>query len=48
LRLIVSHLLWNFDLELSERTWKSWLDWTTHVVWDKPPLLVLLSHRNLV
>jgi len=47
MRLIISHMLWNFDLELSDRTTKNWLDQTAHVVWDKQPLLVKLSPRKL-
>jgi hypothetical protein len=48
MRLIVSHLLWNFDLELADRTDKNWLDQTAHVVWDKKPLFAKLSPRELV
>ena len=46
MRLIISHLLWNFDVELSDRTSKDWLDQTAHVVWDKKPLFVHLSPRK--
>jgi len=46
MRLIISHLLWNFDVELTNRTPKNWLDQTAHVVWDKKPLLVHLSPRE--
>ncbi|KAM0709203.1 hypothetical protein Q7P35_003240 [Cladosporium inversicolor] len=46
MRLIISHLLWNFDVELSDRTSKDWLDQTTHVVWDKKPFFVHLSPRK--
>jgi len=46
MRLIISHLLWNFDVELSDCTSKDWLDQTAHVVWDKKPLLVHLSPRK--
>jgi hypothetical protein len=47
IRLIISHLLWNFDLELSDPGSKNWTDQTSHVVWDKKPLLVRLSPRNV-
>ncbi len=48
MRLIISHLLWNFDVELSDCTSKDWRDKTAHVVWDKKPLLVHLSPRKAV
>lgn len=46
MRLIIAHILWNFDLELSDATAKDWLDQTVHVVWDKKPLIVKLSPRK--
>jgi hypothetical protein len=48
MRLIVSHLLWNFDLELANQTDRDWLDQTAHVVWDKKPLFARLLPRKLV
>jgi hypothetical protein len=45
MRLTISHLVWNFDLQLSNRTSKDWLDQTAHVLWDKKPLIVLWSPR---
>lgn len=47
IRLIISTLLWNFDLELDDRTSKDWLDQKNFVVWAKKPLLVRLSSRKL-
>ena len=46
MRVIISHLLWNFDVELSDHTSKDWLYRTAHVVWDKKPLFVNLSPRK--
>jgi hypothetical protein len=48
IRLIISHLLWNFDLELSDPGSKNWTDQTSHWVWVKKPLLVRLSPRKVV
>ena len=47
MRLIVSHLLWNFDLEADDVP-QDWLKQEVHVVWDKKPLMVGFCHRSKV
>lgn len=43
MRLILARLLWNFDLELDERS-KSWAhNMKSFILWEKPPLLVKLT-----
>ncbi|THW45121.1 cytochrome P450 [Aureobasidium pullulans] len=47
MRLIVAHLLWNFDLEADDVP-QDWLKQEVHVVWDKKPLMVGFCHRSKV
>ncbi|THX69009.1 cytochrome P450 [Aureobasidium pullulans] len=47
IRLILAHLLWNFDLEADDIPY-DWLDQGVHVVWDKKPLMTKLLHRNKI
>jgi cytochrome P450 len=49
MRLIMANLLWHFDVEVSEEMkGEDWLDQTTHLVWDKKPLLVKILPRGEV
>ena len=49
MRLIMANLLWHFDVQLArEMDGKDWLDQTTHLVWDKKPLLVKVLPRGEV
>jgi cytochrome P450 len=41
-RLILSKLLWNFDLRLGEKEW-DWYSQKAFLVWDKQPLYLELS-----
>ena len=44
----MANLLWHFDVELAEEMPGDWLDQTTHLVWDKKPLLVKILPRGEV
>jgi len=49
MRLIMANLLWHFDVQLAgEMEGKDWLDQTTHLVWDKKPLIVNVLPRGEV
>jgi hypothetical protein len=48
MRLIMANLLWHFDVEIAEEMGRGWLDQTTHLVWDKKPLLVKILARGEV
>jgi cytochrome P450 len=49
MRLIMANLLWHFDVEVAEEmSGGDWLDQTTHLVWDKKPLLVKILARGEV
>ena len=43
MKLIVSKLLWNFDLALEEDRTGDWMDQKVYVLWEKPPLWVRLT-----
>lgn len=45
MRLILAHLLWNFDLEAEDEAWK-WEDQKTWILWEKKPLNVKIRIRN--
>jgi cytochrome P450 len=43
MRLIIARLLWNFDLELEEKS-RRWIDgMKMFTLWEKPPLFVKLK-----
>lgn len=42
-RLILTQLIYNFDLELMEETKEDWEDQVVYLTWQKNPLLVRLS-----
>jgi hypothetical protein len=44
----MANLLWHFDVEIAEEMGGGWLDQTTHLVWDKKPLLVKILARGEV
>jgi hypothetical protein len=44
MRLVLAQILWNFDMELLEKS-KSWTEHLSYVLWDKPPLYVHLTPR---
>jgi hypothetical protein len=43
MRLILASILLHFDLEL-ERGQEQWMRQESHILWDKPPLLVKLKY----
>ncbi|KAJ0371552.1 hypothetical protein COL26b_009534 [Colletotrichum chrysophilum] len=45
LRLILSRMLWTFDLEISAES-QGWLSHNAFLMWDKPPLHVYLTPRT--
>lgn len=42
---MLASVLFHFDLELCD-TQSDWLHQETHILWDKPPLMVRLKIRN--
>ena len=44
MRLIVTRILWSFDLELSEESDK-WIEQEAYWTWHRPPLLMRLKER---
>ena len=44
MRLILAHVLWNFDLELAPKS-EDWADQKVYAIWDKPELYVKLKPR---
>jgi hypothetical protein len=42
MRVIITRLIWNFDLALDERS-RNWLDQKMFTMWEKPDLLVKLT-----
>ncbi|THX82829.1 putative cytochrome P450 monooxygenase [Aureobasidium pullulans] len=48
MRLIMANLLWHFDVELSGECDEGWLDQSSHLVWDKKPLMVKILARGSV
>lgn len=42
MRLTLAKILWNFDLELQEKS-KRWNEQSVHLVWVKGPLMVKLT-----
>lgn len=47
IRLILAHVLWHFDLELSEKTPADWLNQKSWLTWEKKPLMVKLKARKV-
>ena len=45
MRLVLAQILWNFDMEILEKS-KSWINHLSYVLWDKPPLWVHLTPRT--
>ena len=45
MRLILARVLWNFDLELCDKS-KYWNEQRTYVLWEKPALWCKLSLRK--
>lgn len=48
LRLILTRMIWNFDIRLPEGAWKenSWLDQKVYILWEKSALEVVLAERT--
>ncbi|KAI6244582.1 Trichothecene C-4 hydroxylase [Erysiphe necator] len=45
MRLIIAHVLWNFDMEL-ELDSLNWIDQKVYALWEKNPLNVKLYPRK--
>jgi len=43
MRVILARILWNFDLELEERSRMWAVDMKMFLLWEKPPLYVTLT-----
>ncbi|KAF2280273.1 cytochrome P450 [Westerdykella ornata] len=46
MRLIISKVLYNFDLELCPES-DNWMNQDTYIIWEKPPLMVKLKDRGV-
>ncbi|KAA6416221.1 MAG: Cytochrome E- group I [Lasallia pustulata] len=46
IRLVLSKLLWNFDLELCDES-RNWVHQEVYIIWDKPALMVRLRDRRV-
>lgn len=47
MRLILAHVLWNFDLELMAES-TDWSHQKVYAIWDKSPLYVKLKPREQI
>lgn len=47
MRLILAHVLWNFDLELATES-TDWSRQKVYAIWDKSPLYVKLKPREQI
>lgn len=43
MRAILANIVLNFDMQLSEKTGKQWMDQKAYLVWDKTPLFINLK-----
>jgi hypothetical protein len=43
MRLILARLIWNFDIELEEKSKARGENQKMYLMWDKPPLMVRLK-----
>lgn len=46
MRLLMTLLLWHFDLELMDES-EDWIDQKIFTLWEKGPLMVKLSPRKV-
>ena len=47
MRLLLSHVLFQFDLELSDKSaGVDWFDQESHILWEKQPLFVKMTSVN--
>lgn len=44
-RLLAAQLLYNFDLELCDKT-RDWMDQRVYILWDKTPLMCSVRRRG--
>ena len=47
IRLVLTHMLWNFDMELAEETDDEWEKQNEWFIWNKKPLIVKLTPREV-
>lgn len=47
MRLILARVIWNFDLEIDEKSRRWAADARLYTLWDKPPLYVHLTPRKM-
>ena len=43
MRLVISKMIWNFDMELHPDTQADWFDQKVFTLWEKPPFYVQLK-----
>lgn len=46
MRSVMARMLWHFDMELLPES-DGWVNQNVFMMWEKPPLKVKLSHRNI-
>lgn len=46
MRLILAHILWNFDLELVDNSDTWFTTQKTYLAWEKPPLMINIRERE--
>jgi hypothetical protein len=46
MRLILARVLWNFDLEIQDKS-EDWTDQPIMVIWHKRPLMVRVTGRKM-
>lgn len=47
IRLMLTHMLWTFDMELAEETDEEWAKQKAWMTWEKKPLVVKLTERKV-
>ena len=47
IRLMLTHMLWAFDMELAEETDEEWAKQKAWMTWFKKPLIVKLTERKV-
>ena len=45
-RLIFARMIWNFDIQICEKTDSAWEDQQVYLSWQKKPLFVRLQTRS--
>jgi cytochrome P450 len=46
MRSVIARMIWHFDMELVNED-QNWTDQNVYLMWEKPPLMVKLSHSEM-